>query len=586
MTRKMYCAMRAENVEFLEKMRNETPFACFKTDKGDSPLHLAASWGQLDQVKNILSEWPSLLLESNSMDQLPLHAAASAGREDVVEALINALTAVSVGPSEAEIRDLYAIKDKNGDTTLHLALKGYHRMDATCLVNANPLSSLLANIEGVSPLYMAAKAGDLALVKKMMNSLDQMSHLTSKLEGRKSIIHAALWGENSEMIDVILHKDPNLVNERDENGRTCLSFGALIGFNIGVNNLLNRSTSSVFECDDDGSFPIHNAVKNGHIFLARNIINRCPESKYLLNKQGQNILHIAASSGKCGPLFLSYIRTLDRNNNMREAQDINGNTPLHLATLKWRPRTVSHLNIPNSEKVLNMPNNDGLRAIDIAEFNLQSKYVFRERITMMVLLCACPRGGLKMIPTSGMTLKSKSEPQDGGKYKDNVNILLLVATLVATVAFAAGITIPGGFSSSPPNLGMAVLANNGILSCFLIFDTVAMQCSVIAIVALIWAQLGDPELAHKAFHVALPSLFAALFSMSSAFLCGVMATTWHNALLRDTIAIIASTFLLITAFLLSPYAIPLVFGIRIFKFFTTTYLNFLVWFVNDDDADI
>ena len=126
-------------------------------------------------------------------------------------------------------------------------------------------------------------------------------------------------------------------------------------------------------------------------------------------------------------------------------------------------------------------------------------------MTLMVLLCACSRRGFQVIPTSGMTLRSRSEHHlsGGDKYKDNVNALLLVATLVATVAFAAGFTVPGGFSSSPPNLGMAILANELDFCYFLVCNTLAMQCSVVAIVALIWAQIGDPELIHKAFHLGL-----------------------------------------------------------------------------------
>lgn len=127
----------------------------------------------------------------------------------------------------------------------------------------------------------------------------------------------------------------------------------------------------------------------------------------------------------------------------------------------------------------------------------------------MVLLCACAQRDFQVIPTSGMTLRSRSDHQHLSgvdKYKDNVNALLLVATLVATVTFAAGFTIPGGFSSSPPNMAMAILANELDFCYFLVCNTLAMQCSVVTIVALIWAQLGDPELIHKAFHLAMPSL--------------------------------------------------------------------------------
>ena len=121
------------------------------------------------------------------------------------------------------------------------------------------------------------------------------------------------------------------------------------------------------------------AVEKGYVDVVKEIIKRCPDSKELLNKQGQNILHIAAKNGKAGSLLLNYIKRLDRKkNHLIEEQDADGNTPLHLATIYWRPRTVSNLTSFTSRKILEIQNNDGLTAMDIAEASLQSRYVFRE----------------------------------------------------------------------------------------------------------------------------------------------------------------------------------------------------------------
>ncbi|OAO98556.1 hypothetical protein AXX17_AT4G04320 [Arabidopsis thaliana] len=597
MNPEIFSAMRAGNRDFLEKMRSYgTPMACLKNDKGDSILHVAAALGHLELVESIISECPSLLFEPNWKDQIPIHAAARAGRLAVVETLIRSITYLSarILPEEERERfNIYVLKDIDGDIPLHAAIKGCHLEAALCLVNASKHASFLENNDGISPLYMAVEAGGLALVKEMLNGLgynspDQGSNLSSQLEGRKSLVHKALETKNPDILDVILNEDPTLGDERDEEGRTCLSIGASIGFYKGVCNLLDRSTSGVFECNDDGSFPIHMAVEKGYVDVVKEIIKRCPDSKELLNKQGQNILHIAAKNGKAGSLLLNYIKRLDRKkNHLIEEQDADGNTPLHLATIYWRPRTVSNLTSFTSRKILEIQNNDGLTAMDIAEASLQSRYVFRERMTLMVLLCACSRRGFQVIPTSGMTLRSRSEHHlsGGDKYKDNVNALLLVATLVATVAFAAGFTVPGGFSSSPPNLGMAILANELDFCYFLVCNTLAMQCSVVAIVALIWAQLGDPELIHKAFHLALPSLFVALASMSSAFLFGVVATrrSQDSFLFNVIFNTITAIFFHVMVLLLGPYVIPQLPGVPFLQPVTGLYLHLLLLFVNEDD---
>lgn len=163
------------------------------------------------------------------------------------------------------------------------------------------------------------------------------------------------------------------MDERDEEGRTCLSFGASIGYHKGVCNLLNRSRKGVFVCDDDGSYPIHLAVEKGRIKVVKEICKRCPYSKLLLNKKGQNLLHIAAESGKFR--ILRHLTAHEQINHLANEKDVDGNTPLHLATIYWRPRAVREL---GGKKNLLIQNNNGLVALDIAESKLQPHYIFRE----------------------------------------------------------------------------------------------------------------------------------------------------------------------------------------------------------------
>ncbi|KAK9285296.1 hypothetical protein L1049_024487 [Liquidambar formosana] len=82
--------------------------------------------------------------------------------------------------------------------------------------------------------------------------------------------------------------------------------------------------------------------------------------------------------------------------------------------------------------------------------------------------------------------------------------LLLVATLVATVTFAAGFTMPGGLENSGRNQGMATLVAKHAFHAFLICNTISMYSSITAAVALIWAHLGDLNLVLAALNFSLP----------------------------------------------------------------------------------
>ena len=107
------------------------------------------------------------------------------------------------------------------------------------------------------------------------------------------------------------------------------------------------------------------------------------------------------------------------------------------------------------------------------------------------------------------------------QYKDRVNTLLLVSTLVATVTFAAGFTMPGGYNSSDPSAGMAIFLMRNMFHMFVICNTIAMYTSILAAIIFIWAQLRDLNLMDTAFRFALPLLGLALYAMSFGFMAGV-----------------------------------------------------------------
>ncbi|KAG7557744.1 Ankyrin repeat [Arabidopsis suecica] len=609
MSPEIFSAVSAGEKDWLEVLRSYgKPMECLKSDGGYSVLHLAAVWGRVETVKSIVSECPCLLLEQDSRGQLPLHVAAGAGHIAVVEALVATLTFVLVTLSEEEKErvNVYVRKNINGDTPLHLALRNKNVKTATFLVNTDQQASFLANKDGISPLYMAVEAGKVSLVKAMLKTTKndglegRDSNLNSQLEGRKYLVHAALKARNKGMVavadilNVILKEFPTLDDELDEEGRTCLSFGASIGFLDGVSYLLRRSTKNVYVCNVDGSFPIHIAVEQRHTEIVRVIHAHCPNSIYLLNKQGQNILHIASKSGKVADSFLRrFAGTV-----LMEKQDVDGNTPLHLAAINWRPRTIFYLIKNCKPNCRFIRNNSGLTALDIAELNLQPNYIFMERVTLMVLLFYFPskdysgssvrrHPGLKVevqIMMDIMVEKKitrRSDPPAGDKNKDYVSTLLVVAALVATVTFAAGFTIPGGFNSSGPNLGRAILASDLKLVFFMVFDILAMQSSIVTIATLIWAQLGDPTLVHRSLNVAFPSLFFALLCMPVAFYCGALVAFAHVKGLVIFLNITFAIFLFLMLFVLGPHVFLQIPGIP--AYFGGYFIFFIM--LVDEDSD-
>ncbi|KAK9999901.1 hypothetical protein SO802_019504 [Lithocarpus litseifolius] len=162
-----------------------------------------------------------------------------------------------------------------------------------------------------------------------------------------------------------------------------------------------------------------------------------------------------------------------------------------------------------------------------------------------------------------MTENSQSskprEAPNVDNYKDRVNTLLVVATLVATVTFAAGFTGPGGNDDSEPHKGMAKFLRHHLFQVFIISNTIAMYSSVTVVVALIWAQLGDLNLVITSLKIAAPILGLAPIMVSSAFMTGsylmVRGLNWLAYVVLNLL-IIGSFSLLFLTLLFLPLCLP------------------------------
>nr|POF20150.1 ankyrin repeat-containing protein itn1 [Quercus suber] len=117
-------------------------------------------------------------------------------------------------------------------------------------------------------------------------------------------------------------------------------------------------------------------------------------------------------------------------------------------------------------------------------------------------------------------LRKAREPLNLERIKDRVDIYSLIAVLVATVTFAAGLTVPGGFNSSGESQGLATLGNKWAFQVFIISDSTAMYCSVAGTFFLIWSLVAR-DVAKSAIWIALRLLGAAIFAMSVAFMSAI-----------------------------------------------------------------
>lgn len=139
--------------------------------------------------------------------------------------------------------------------------------------------------------------------------------------------------------------------------------------------------------------------------------------------------------------------------------------------------------------------------------------------------------------------------EDTDKTKNVREAHLIVAALIATVTFAAGFTIPGGYQGDKgPEQGFAVLSRKAAFKAFVITNTLALGMSSLSVLMNLnismytktwwFSQMFD-------FRMAVSITMLALILMVGAFITGTYAVLCHSPGLAITACVIGCFFLLI-----------------------------------------
>ncbi|CAH8313240.1 unnamed protein product [Eruca vesicaria subsp. sativa] len=594
-----YRAVVMGKVQDLEKIfqENEFPVLDQITFQGNTILHLAAIYGHdhlvrriLDHELNVLRSWntnivgnfspcfshyQTLLVRQNSEGNLALHLAAAAGHELIVDFIVESLRRLTqdrnivLGSEQILVVNILSVSNNDGDTPLHLSLKGNHVAVSLQLVREDQSTCFLLDKEGVSPLYIAAETGHVSLVEHMLLGLN------ASFVG-KSVVCAAVRSKNLDVLRAVLESDLDLVDSRDEDGRTPLAFAASIGYDIGVEHMLTRfgsSTQIAYIKNKDGSFPIHSACIASRNSALKVILKYHPDTIEMLNSKGQNVLHVAAENGNAGAVGY-LLRKADIKRLINE-QDVEGNTPLHLASINSHPKVVS-LFIHDNRVGLKVLNHKGFTTLDAAEEYMAAIPSLQQWLIWVALVSA----GTTRAPRVRLKAESPTTEEDFTlkMYKDRVNTLLVVATLVATMAFAAGLSVPLGYNSTEFKSNVKHYYRESAFHAFVICNSIAVYSAVISTVALIGTQLADMKCMMTTFKFIVPLLGFSIISMSLAFVSGLYLVLGQHHWLAIFVLASGGFYLMALLLLIIPYASPYTFSPLVFRYFLRFPFSMLVFF--------
>ncbi|TXG74273.1 hypothetical protein EZV62_002852 [Acer yangbiense] len=363
-----------------------------------------------------------------------------------------------------------------------------------------------------------------------------------------------------DMVEKLLQAGERIhKSKQDQHGWTPLHFAAHLGYIRILNRLLSKDNSAAYKADNKGKTALHVAAGHGRVDIMRELISKYPECCELVDERGRNVLHFALESRNKKAVKL--VLENPWFGNLINEKDENGNTPfLHAASINY-----CDLSDPKEDiKVFNhygvdmqVFNHHNHNASDIVSANehTSNEFIFEESLPdlfLWVLEKYKVKRGLRSENDNIGERKDEGNKEDGGVEDEgnrmssksnngkgkNISIAnlmkktgqteLVVATLIATVTFAAGFTVPGGFvADEGPDQGAAILTRNTAFKAFVILNTISMFLSSLAVfshfsLSSVSRVLDTREL-FKETRLCQLLIVYAMMAMIGAFLSGTYA---------------------------------------------------------------
>ncbi|XP_038679983.1 ankyrin repeat-containing protein ITN1-like isoform X2 [Tripterygium wilfordii] len=385
---------------------------------------------------------------------------------------------------------------------------------------------------GDTALFTAAEKGHLDVVKELLK-YSSKECVSKKNRSCFDPLHIAAVQGHHAIVQVLLDHDPGLSQTFGPSNTTPLISAATRGHTAVVNELLSKDGSLLEISRSNGKNALHLAVRQGHVDIVKALLDKDPQLARRTDKKGQTALHMAVKGQSCEVVKL----LLEADAAIVMLPDKFGNTALHVATRKKRAAIVNELLLLPDTNV-NALTRDHKTALDIAEglpLSEESSEI-RDCLSRYGAVRANelnqPRDELRKTVTQ---IKNDVHTQLEQTRRTNKNVhniskglrklhreginnatnsVTVVAVLIATVAFAAIFTVPGGDFDS----GMAVVVGHLSFKIFFIFNAIALFTSLAVVVVQITLVRGETKAEKRVVEVINKLMWLASVCTSVAFI--------------------------------------------------------------------
>ncbi|XP_065625286.1 protein ACCELERATED CELL DEATH 6 [Quercus suber] len=406
-----------------------------------------------------------------------------------------------------------------------------------------------ANVKGKTPLHIAARYGDAAIVKVLIE------HAKRRQQDPKSEVkvttESALPPELESGVDKAVKKMLKMKNKKKE---TAMHEAVRNNHLEVVKLLVSNGKDISYSANDAGETPLYMAVERHYREVVFHILQNCKSLTHegplgvttlpaaLTREVGMHSIESSSHED-----VVNVILKQSSLSNLLNEKDESRDTPLLLSkSLPYIKDLMRHDRV--NKMVFNEQNLD---AYDIEESSKEksSEELSKEKFGDNEIAFPHNRpaefrkflGEHYIKPKNFLFGLLQWEEEDYKSCRKRfVSVMnktsqhhMVVDTLIATVTFTAGITMPGGFIQEGPHSGSPVLMRNTAFKAFIITNTIAMVQSCSAAFFHLFMPLLFDEQNPGDFSFLLASLafFASVSSMGTmmvAFVLGTYAVLMHS----------------------------------------------------------
>ncbi|XVF26811.1 hypothetical protein REPUB_Repub14bG0051100 [Reevesia pubescens] len=511
-------ACRQGNAEVITLLFEANHVAAIKlNNENQSPFLLACRNGHLNVVKLMLRESWLMEFEEDRVDSSPLHVAISGGHINIIKELL-------------QFRWHFARKtNKKGLSPLHYASSRGHLETTKLLLSHDPDLALQYDIDGHTPLHLAVINGYITILEAFISSSpSSFGYLTRDGE---TVFHLAIRFEkyNAFLFLARFFNFTNLLRQQDGFGNTILHLAVLRENHQSTKYIVETTTVDINHQNHKG----HTAVD---ILEQAGIDAENKQLKALLMKAG------GKSSKELSPLMpeieqinppmltlgnprgiveekeLSVFHNGLDSRSVNEHSNLSIRPSVHLRTApistedflknqlasslpqSWKERMVlpkkwhrqKHLSKSCGHLPALSTTEASRKYLHEQQYgeksNVQEEVSFKEEQdkhrNLWELKCASERQRKRLSKVHKIRQHKQYEMHREAALNAR-NTIVMVAILITTVTFSAGINPPGGVYQEGPLIGKSTAGRTKAFKVFMISNYIALVTSLGIVVALV-----------------------------------------------------------------------------------------------------